>query len=44
MWQNRSSLLGKFHIKILDFPNSDLQVTHFHAFYLLRHYYYDDLF
>ena len=33
MWHNRSSLLGKFQITIWAFPNSELQETHFHAFY-----------
>ena len=30
---NRSSFLGKFQITIWNFPNSELQETHFHAFY-----------
>ena len=34
MWQNGSSLLGKFQIIVRDFPNSELQETHFHALYL----------
>ena len=33
MWHNRSLLLGKFRITIWNFPNSDLQEIHFHAFY-----------
>ena len=33
MWHNRSLLLGKFQITIWNFPNSDLQEIHFHAFY-----------
>ena len=33
MWHNRSSLLGKFQITIWNFPNSELQNTHFQAFY-----------
>ena len=33
MWHNRSSLLGTFLITIWNFPNSELQETHFHAFY-----------
>ena len=32
MWQNRNLLLGKFQITFWNFPNSDLQETHFHAF------------
>ena len=33
MWHNRSLFLGKFQITIWNFPNSELQETHFHAFY-----------
>ena len=33
MWQNGSSSLGKFQIIIWNFPNSELQETHFHVFY-----------
>ena len=33
MWHNRSSLLGKFQIVIWNFPNSELQETHFQIFY-----------
>ena len=33
MWHNRSSLLGTFQITIWNFLNSELQETHFHAFY-----------
>ena len=34
MWYNRSSLLGKLQITIWNFPDSELQETHFHTFYL----------
>ena len=34
MWQTESSPLGKFQIKTWDFPESDLEETPFHAFYL----------
>ena len=33
MWDNRSSLFGKFHITVWNFPNDELQETHFHAVY-----------
>ena len=36
--------IGKFQIIMLNFPNSELQETHFHAFYHMRRYYYNKLF
>ena len=33
MWHNRSSLVGKIQITIWNFPNSEHQDTHIHAFY-----------
>ena len=36
MWYNTSSLLGKSQIIIWNFPNSELQETHFHVFFFLR--------
>ena len=33
MWQNRSSPFGKFQIIIWNFSSSELQETHFRAFY-----------
>ena len=35
MWQNGSSPLGKFQRIVSNLPNSELQETHFHAFYPL---------
>ena len=41
---NSTSLLGKFQITIWNFPNSELQETHFYAFTNVHCHYYDELF